>query len=367
MIMQLSDIIIARIQNDGPISFRDFIEMSLYYPELGYYTSIGEKTGYQGDYYTSPNLTSLFGAMIARQFQEMWESLGKGLFTVVEYGAGNGKLCYDILNYAKKVPDFYEKLNYCIIEKSPTLQEKEKAFLHENVIWRDSIQEMDEITGCILSNELVDNFSVHRVVMQNELMEVFVDYQNGFQEVLCPASKELKDYFNELNIELPKGFQTEINIEATQWITEVAKSLKKGYVLTIDYGWLSHELYKQERQLGTLICYFKHAINTNPYQNIGNQDITSHVNFSALCHWGAKNGLTCCGLTTQANFLLGLGFKEYLRKSTSSNKSLIEKIERETRLTQLLLLDMGTKFKILIQQKGKVSGELSGLANSTGH
>ncbi|UOK42278.1 MULTISPECIES: class I SAM-dependent methyltransferase [Flavobacterium] len=359
--MRLYDIIIAKIQNEGPISFRDFMDMSLYYPELGYYTSAGEKTGFEGDYYTCPNLTPLFGAIIGRQLAEMWEFTGKGSFTVVEYGAGTGKLCHDILDYLKNIPEFYKKLKYCIIEKSPALVEKEKATLHENIIWYDAIQDIPEITGCILSNELVDNFAVHRVVMENELMEIFVDYRNGFVEVLRPASEELKDYLKELNIVLPKGFKTEINLQATQWITEIAKSLKKGYVLTIDYGHTSSELYKDERRNGTLMCYAKHTLNADPYQNIGNQDITSHVNFFALCHWGAKNGLTCCGLTTQANFLLALGFKESLHKLAIPDEDLIETIEKEILLTRTLIFDMGMKFKVLIQEKGNLKKELLGL------
>lgn len=359
--MQLSDIIITRIKNEGPISFRDFMEMSLYYPRLGYYTSKGEKTGTEGDYYTSPYLTPIFGAMIGRQLEEMWEATGKETFTIVEYGAGTGKLCHDILDYLKNNPDFYARLNYCIIEKSLVMRKKEQAYLHENVSWHDTIHDIPEITGCILSNELVDNFAVHRVIMDDELMEIFVDYNNSFSEVLRPASQELKDYLKELDIVLPKGFQTEINLQATQWITEIAQSLKKGYVITIDYGFPSAELYTHQKRCGTLICYNKHTINEHPYDDIGNQDITTHVNFSALCHWGLKYGLACCGLTSQANFLLGLGFKEYLRKMATPNENPIKTIQKEALLTQALLLDMGMKFKVLIQQKGNMKKELRGL------
>ncbi|ESU28766.1 protein of unknown function DUF185 [Flavobacterium limnosediminis JC2902] len=361
--MLLSEIIIAKIKNEGPISFRDFMEISLYYPKLGYYTSEGEKTGTEGDYYTSPYLTPLFGAMIGHQLEEMWEAAGKETFTVVEYGAGTGKLCHDILDYLKSVPDFYKKLNYCIIEKSPVMREKEKVHLHENVSWYDTIHDIPEITGCILSNEVVDNFSVHRVVMEDELMEVFVDYKDDFHEVLRPASKELNDYLKQLNIDLPKGFQTEINLQATQWITEIASSLKKGYVITIDYGFPSSKLYTPQKRCGTVVCYNKHTINEHPYDDIGNQDITSHVNFSALCHWGLKNGLECLGLTTQANFLLSLGFKQYLRETASTDEDPIKTIQKEALLTQSLLLDMGMKFKVLIQSKGLVKKNLLGLKN----
>jgi SAM-dependent MidA family methyltransferase len=359
--MQLSEIIIQKIQNEGPVSFRDFMEMSLYYPGMGYYTSERNKIGVEGDYYTSPNLTPLFGVMIARQLEEMWEATGKETFTIVEYGAGTGKLCRDILDYLKSNSELYNKLNYCIIEKSPAMREKEKACLHEKVSWHQTIQSIPDFNGCILSNELVDNFAVHQVVMEDELMEVFVDYKDGFTELLKPAAKELGDYLDELNVVLPKGFRTEINLQAIQWIEQVASSLKKGYVITIDYGYPSSGLYCKQKSCGTIVCYNKHTINENPYNDIGNQDITSHVNFSALCHWGLKNGLACCGLTNQANFLLALGFKEHLRKSVTFDEDPVRAIRKEIFLTHTLLMDMGMKFKVLIQQKGIAGRQLSGL------
>jgi SAM-dependent MidA family methyltransferase len=355
--MQLSEIIIRKIQDEGPISFRDFMEISLYYPGLGYYTSANDRIGPEGDYYTSPNLTPSFGAMIGLRLEKMWESTGKGEFTIVEYGAGTGKLCQDILESLKKNTELYGKLKYCIIEKSPSMREKEKACLHEKVSWHDGIQDISDIVGCVLSNELVDNFAIHQVVMTDELMEVFVDYKDGFVELLKPAPKELKDYLDELNVALPKGFRTEINIEATQWIKEVAMALKKGYVMTIDYGFPSSGLYTSQKSCGTLACYNKHTINENPYINIGNQDITTHVNFSALCHWGIKNGLACCGLTNQADFLLELGFKEHLRKMLMAENNPATAIRKEIFLSHALLSDMGIKFKVLIQQKGIVQRE----------
>lgn len=359
--MQLTEIIIEKIRNKGPLSFHDFMEMALYYPKLGYYTSQREKIGTEGDYYTSSNLTPILGAVIGRQLEEMWEITAKEAFTIVEYGAGTGKLCHDILDYLKSNSEFYDKLQYCIIEKSPQMRQKEKTQLHGKVNWYNSISDIPQFTGCILSNELVDNFAVHQVVMEEELMEIFVDYQDGFIELLRPASKELKDYLDELGVVLPKGFRTEINLQAIQWIEEIATSLKKGYIITIDYGYPSSGIYAKEKNCGTIVCYNKHTINDNPYHNIGNQDITSHVNFSALCHWGIKNNLVCCGLTNYADFLLALGFKDLLRKSVSFDQDPITAIRKEIFLTHTLLMDMGQKFKVLIQKKGIADGQLSGL------
>ena len=360
--MLLSEIIAEKIEKEGPISFHDFMEISLYYPGLGYYTSVDDKIGRKGDIYTSSNLTPAFGATVGRQIEEMWQISGKGPFTIIEYGAGTGFLCHDILEYLKNNKELYDELNYCIIEKSPVMRRKEKAHLHEKTSWHNSIQEIPVVTGCVLSNEVVDNFSVHQVVMKDELMEVFVGYRDGFIELLRPAKKELKDYLTELNISLPNGFRTEINLEAVEWIKEISEYLKKGFVITIDYGFPSSELYRQCRSNGTLVCYNKHTINDDPYIDIGKQDITSHVNFSALNHWGFKNGLESCGFTNQTAFLLSLGFENHLRQiNEKQDDDIVAICRRQAMIKYTLLIDMGNKYKVLIQQKGLPKKELSGL------
>ena len=214
--MELEDIIIGKIQKEGPVSFHDFMEMCLYYPESGYYTSAQEQVGEAGDFLTSPYFTSLFGQLIARQLEEMWEIMGRNPFTVLEYGAGPGTLCRDILGALKKNEPLYRDLRYCIIEKSASMQRRERNMLHEKVSWYQGIEEIPDMTGCILSNELIDNFAVHQVVQEGELMEVFVDYQDGFTELLRPASDTLKSYLDQLGVNLPDGFRTEINLEAVQ-------------------------------------------------------------------------------------------------------------------------------------------------------
>jgi len=348
--MQLADIIKTKVLDEGPISFRDFMEMALYYPALGYYTSPGEKIGKAGDFYTSSCLTPVFGAMMGRQLEEMYYILGGNKFTVVEYGAGTGLLCRDILASLENNEELYSKLNYCIIEKSQAMREKAGSYLNEKVSWYGSIQDLPGINGCILSNELVDNFSVHQVVMEEELMEVFVDYADGFTEVLKPARKELKDYLAELKIVLPKGFRTEINLDAVDWLKEISKALERGYVVTIDYGYPSSELYNPCRCKGTVVCYHKHKISHSPYDAIGEQDITAHVNFSALCLWGYKNGLDYCGYRDQGTFLLALGFKDQMEKNRQGENDLL-KYEKEAFISHLLIEDMGSKFKVLIQGK----------------
>ncbi|MEJ5961871.1 class I SAM-dependent methyltransferase [Pedobacter immunditicola] len=350
--MNLQEIIIQKIQDEGQIRFHDFMETCLYYPELGYYTSGRNKIGSGGDFYTSACLTPVFGAMIGKQLEEMWLALGSNSFTIVEYGAGEGSLCHDILDYLQHNEKLYQQLNYCIIEKSAAMRHIERSHLPDKVTWFNSIEEISAITGCILSNELLDNFAVHPVLMEDELLEAYITYENGFKEVWKPASQELKGYLQELGMELSKGFRTEINLQALEWLKTIAQSLTRGFVLTIDYGYLIAELFKQGRSQGTLLGYCHHSISDNLYDHVGQQDITAHVNFSALIHWGEKYGLRTCGYTDQCHFLLGLGFKKALENQFSATKNVIQAARQVSVISHTLLYDMGLKYKVLIQEKG---------------
>ncbi len=214
-----------------------------------------------------------------------------------------------------------------------------------------------QISGCILSNELIDNFAVHSVLMQEDLMEIFICYDNGFYEVLRPASQTLKDYFAQQDITLPKGFRTEVNLHAIEWTKEMSASLQKGFVLSMDYGGTSQELYQPSKRCGSLLCYRGHRVSNNPFSFIGDQDITTHVNFSALNHWGIENGLECCGYTNQSRFLRSLGIMEKLREMEAGG--CIDTIHQKKIRT--VLFDMGESIKVLIQQKGIKKNLLTGL------
>ena len=357
--MQLSDIIIQRIEHGGPISFRDYMEMCLYYPEIGYYTSPREKIGRNGDFFTSSSVSPAFGAMIARQLLEMWEATNESDFTVVEYGAGTGLLCHDILHYFKENVSRYPQLNYVIIEKNGTHQNG-ITFADKKIETFNSIEDVADVTGCVLSNELVDNFPVHLVEMKDELKEVYIDYRDGFIEVLKPAKSELLQYFMEIGVELPYGFRAEVNLQAVDWMKEVADALDKGFIMTIDYGSYSGELYRESKKRGTVMCYRKHSLSEDPFVHIGQQDITSHVNFSALQHWGGYYGLENCGYSTQADFLLSLGYRDYVGKRRITSEDIISIARREAINAHTLLVEMGTKYKVLVQKKGVGDCALSG-------
>lgn len=186
------------------------------------------------------------------------------------------------------------------------------------------------------------------VTMADELMEIFVDHTNEFTEILKPAKENIKDYFKQQNIQLPRGYRAEINLEAHDWIKEIAMNLRKGFVITIDYGFTSGELYSVKRKNGTLACYHKYSVNMMLYANIGKQDITAHVNFSALHFWGKNYGLEYTGFCDQHHFLHALGLADLLR----SLEKQAEPEDREAFYQMYeLLIQMGNKFKVLIQQK----------------
>ncbi len=365
---QLVSIIKDRINKEGEISFRDFMDMALYYPELGYYTSPEEKIGGYGDFYTASELDRAFGELLGKQFAEIYTKIGEEEFQIVEIGAGKGYLTFDILEFLQEnYPEVFKNTTYTIIEKSPyhIKTQKEILSVFENVEWVQDIIDFDDesITGVVFSNELFDSFPVHLIRKKiGKIYEVFikVDEENNVQEILKEASEDILKYIAELNINIPEGMQTEINLDAADYIQKIGKKLKKGFVITVDYGYPSAELYKPYRMRGTLLCYYRHRYSENFYENVGMQDITSHVNFSALKYYGMIAGLDFTGFTDQAHFLTNLGLMEIFEKLQEKND--YESFERLNRLKTLVLpKGMGEKFKVLVQHKNIKNPSIKGL------
>lgn len=372
----LTDIITNRILTAGRITFAEFMGMALYHPELGYYSSEKIKLGKKGDYYTSPLVHRVFGELLCKQIAEMWNMSGGGDFTIVEMGAGDGTLCYDLLNYARKEhPVFYDKLIYVIIEESRGMRGVQRERLLGNAECKfDKIQWLDYsdpifntgINGCFISNELVDAFPVHLVEMsEGELKEVYVGIQDDvFTEILdSPSTPEINKYFERLGINLEEGQRAEVNLKAIDWMKWVSKSLVKGFVITVDYGYPAEELYAPYRKDGTLLCYFKHRVVEDPFLNIGEQDITAHVDFTTLTTIGEEEGLHTAGMTDQTHFLFGLGLGQILEASAQNNIDETPALEQRLMIKNLIMPGgMGSVFKILIQHKGyEIKPELSGL------
>ncbi len=365
---ELIKIIKDRIKQENGISFRDFMDIALYYPELGYYTSREQKIGGYGDFFTSSELDKAFGNLLAEQFAEIYDKLDNNKFQIVEIGAGKGYLAHDILEYLKgNYPEIYKKTTYTIIEKSPYHIEIQKTILKDFSVvdWKQDIIDFqnETVEGVIFSNELFDAFPVHMIRKKNgKIYEVFLKLKNEdeIEEFEKEPEKQILDYLNQLNINIPEGMTTEINLDAVDYIQKIGNKLKKGYVITIDYGYPSTELYKEYRKRGTLLCYYKHKYSENYYENVGMQDITAHVNFSALNYFGKKAGLELTGFTDQAHFLSNLGLMEIILEL--QEKGDFESYERINRLKTLVLpKGMGEKFKILVQHKNVPNPEIKGL------
>jgi SAM-dependent MidA family methyltransferase len=361
----LNDIIAARIARQGRITFADFMAACLYEPGLGYYTSPGRKVGAEGDFYTSITVHAAFGRVIAREIAQMWRSMGSPAgFSLVECGAANGRLACDIMDYlAEREQEMYQGVRLVLVEQEPSLESAQREMLaaHQN---RLSWLSPDEFTsgrftfsGCLYSNELIDALPVHRVMMTPEgLREVYVSLKDGefAEETGEPSTPELEAYLKRVAVELHPGQQAEINLNAPKWLAAAVTALKEGYILTIDYGYLAAELYASRRKLGTLLCYYRHQVEENPYLRLGLQDITTHVDFSSLISRGEELGLHKVWFGEQYRFLLSTGIIEEIEEIERSDKSAEEKLRLRLTLKKLIMPEggMGDTFKILIQCKG---------------
>ncbi|TAJ22513.1 MAG: SAM-dependent methyltransferase [Nitrospirae bacterium] len=383
--------IAAEIQASGPITFAHFMDLALYHPEFGYYThtndAVAEHTagedrigpdrtcedriGWSGDFYTSSDVHPALSHALARQVRQIDDLLGRpDPFTVIEMGAGKGLLARDFLAASEKdSASFFNRLRYVLVERSQAMQASQRAHLapwmnaQGRVSWLDGLEELasGSVTGVMLSNELVDAFPIHRITIgDGEPKEIFVDYQDGrFCERLQPLSTPaLSDYLQrlaQLEITLPEGYKTEINLDALAWMKHVARVLGRGVVITIDYGHTAQDLYGPDRRKGTLLCYHRQMTSETPYERVGRQDMTAHVDFTSLAAVGEDAGLRVTGFTNQMSFLMGLGVEqliESLEPGSAEFQSLIQLLKPE---------GMGRTFKILIQHKGLASPELDGI------
>ena len=357
--------IVNLINGKEKITFADFMELALYHPEYGYYTSKKEKIGKSGDYYTSSDVHPVFGELIARQLEQMWRLLGSNRFTVVEIGAGKGWLCHDILNYIRnEYPEFFGKIDYKIVEISQNLIERQSNTikgLEEKVSWESFAEDgfsFNPIEGCFLSNEFFDSLPVHQVIVKNNnLKEIYVTIKDDqfCEKVDELSSPALRDYFNNLKIDLKEGQRAEVNLKMLEWVKNLSHYLNRGFVITIDYGHLAEELYSEERYRGTLMCYYEHTTNESPYEKVGNQDITSHVNFSSIMQEGTRLGLNTTGFVRQSNFLIALGILNKMNEAQGDISKLL------TMKNLFLPGGMVDVFKVLIQHKGIDNPELIGL------
>ena len=362
--MKLLDEIREKIKSVGPISFRDFMDLCLYHPELGYYRVEHETDS--RDYRTSPEISPLFAKYIGKQLCEMWELAGVDQLMIAELGGGDLTLSAGILDHLRRsCGNASGRLTYWVLEH----KERAGADLPEGLTavvsrFGDIPFESSPFT-IVLSNEFFDALPVH-VVVQTEkgLREVFVT--SRLEEVLLPVSSpDLEEYFEFIGINLPVGFRTEVNLEAANVIRNLGSCMARGFVTTIDYGFPSHELYSPARSDGTLVSYYRHRLVESILERPGAQDITSHVNFSALAKWGSEVGLETTGFTDQGNFLISLGILDETESAPASEtETFADSFERSQPAKELVSpTALGEVFKVLIQHKGfETPPKLTGLS-----
>ncbi len=356
------------------ITFAEYMDLALYHPQYGYYNGDRPNIGKQGDFITSPHWSADFAEVLGEQFVEMWQILGKpDTFAIVEMGAGRGTFAANVLQYLQRqYPDLFKSLEYIIVEISPVLQAEQEQKLAEfkTVKWCnwDEIAN-NSIVGCFFSNELVDALPVHQfIVEKGEIREIYVaaaaqNEQSGskFIEVAGELSNpKIAEYFNLVGIDLSAtvyadGYRSEVNLAALDWIKTVAEKLQRGYLLTIDYGHPAHRYYNPRRTEGTLQCYYRHRYHSNPYINVGRQDLTAHADFTALEKQGELCGLEVMGFTQQALFLMVLGVGDRIAFLSANDAQVLDLttfLRRREALHQLIdPMGLGG-FGVLVQCKG---------------
>lgn len=353
------------------MTFARFMDVALYDTLDGYYaaaTPSRPRIGRDGDFCTSPEVHAAFARAVARQLAEMDALLGcPEPFTFVEMGPGTGAFVRDLLSaLGAGHPALAGRIETVLIERSAAMKAAQAASLaaltdrSPRIRWEESLHHLaaSSMTGVLFSNELVDAFPVHRVTMeQGALREVYVVEGNeGLREELGPPSSDaVPAYLAAIETTLAEGQVAEINLEALHWMREVARVLDRGFVVTVDYGHTARDLYDPARRQGTLVCYAGHRAGEDPYENIGLQDMTAHVDFTSLARAGEQAGLVTTGFTNQLSFLTGLGIDEELHA--------LDPESPECRQVIALLHPhgMGRTFKVLVQHKGLPRPGLAGL------
>jgi SAM-dependent MidA family methyltransferase len=313
--VSLREIIAGEIRRKGLLPFSRYMELCLYHPQHGYYSRNAAQFGKAGDFYTSSDVHAVFGRLLARQFDEMWRVLGSpAQIRIIELGPGRGLFARDALDWSqKKFPEFYAALQYGLVEVSPALRGALEGRLKEQIAaGKASIHESlesagDALTGVftvVFANEFFDALPVDIVDHRGEV-HVGVKGEK-FVEVFQPGTPQLLEFIDRYSVHPEEHERVEVALAALDWMKKIASAIERGFLVLVDYG------YTREEQLAgrhrdTLMTYRQHTVSDDPYAAPGEQDITAHVNFTALRAAGEQAGLQYLGLVTQSQFLIGIG------------------------------------------------------------
>ncbi len=348
----------------GWISFHRFMERALYAPGMGYYSGGAHKFGAAGDFVTAPELSPTFAQTLATQVVQIF---ALSVPAIIEVGAGSGRLAADLLLELERRNALPER--YAILELSGQLRARQQAtiserapHLLERMVWLEQLPEHFE--GLVLANELLDALPVHLVVWRDgeageNICERGVGVANDgqFAWIDRPASGRLLARAQALAAEaaIPAGYLSEINLAAAAWTAEWARILGRGALLLIDYGFPRHEYYHPQRNTGTLNCHYRHHSHSEPFYLPGLQDITAHVDFTAIAEAGCNTentaGLDFLGYTTQASFLINCGLTEILARTPAND--LLNYLPLAKAAQKLISpAEMGELFKVIALGKG---------------
>jgi len=360
---QLCGLIAGEISAAGGwISFARYMELALYAPGLGYYSAGSHKLGGDGDFVTAPELSPLFARCMARQLAQLHD---EGLRGVLELGAGSGALAVELLTEMDQLGCAPE--NYLILELSADLRERQRETiarqaptLFRRVQWLDALPARFE--GIVLANEVLDATPTHRIrVSESGIDEIGVAIGGdgtSFVYAGRPAQGELLAAASTLG--LPSDYETEIQLASRALAASLARLLTRGAMLFIDYGFPAHEFYHSQRNRGTLMCHYRHHAHDDPFAFVGLQDITTHVDFSAIAAAATEGSAVLLGYTSQAQFLIHCGITDLLSATPASDVRAYAPLAAQA---QKLLspAEMGELFKVVALGKG-VDASLIGFA-----
>jgi SAM-dependent MidA family methyltransferase len=373
--------IVAEIARDGPMTFARFMELALYEPDHGYYRAQAPRPGRGGDFLTAPEAHPIFGRALARHVIDAWRAIGTPVpFELREHGAGSGSLALAMLDgIAAEEPALYRAIHYRAVEVEPRrlaeLRRRTSAAGHRDRLEPDHGR---PIVGTVIANEVLDALPTHRVVGgaatrggagagAGELLEVFVDWRDGVLVDVSgpPSTAALADRLAGEGLRLQPGQGAEICLAVDDWVASTAAGLERGTALFIDYGYPAIELYDPlRRPRGTLASYLGQRAHEDPYRAVGRQDLTAHVDITAVEQAAARAGMTHLATTTQSQFLAGLGAGELLVElQTGPDATLQRYLEARAALVRMIDSAAMGRFRVMAFGRGLPAGvALRGLA-----
>jgi SAM-dependent MidA family methyltransferase len=337
------------------------MQAALYDPELGYYKTERLKIGASGDYYTSSNVHPVFGALLAKAFVALWSSSAEPL-TLIEFGAGTGRLASDVLSALRdEHAAVFQFLSYVIIETSPAMRERQRdtlAVFSDRVRW-SQLEEIERapMTGIAFSNEFLDASPVHRVRFKGSALteEYLTVAQDEPARLILtwgePSTNELIRFIERMEVSLREDQTIEVNLDAVDWLARIARGLRRGFLMTIDYGDIAQLLWAPDRSAGTLRSFHKHRLIDSPLERIGEQDITASANFSALTEYGRDFGFEVVSFERQTAFLIRMGLIERIASEHGETDSIDYLNERLAVKNLFVPGGISDSFRVLIQRR----------------